>query len=185
MAPLMSPTCILPGRPTLNPRWLGFPLESPINLRVPLTSPHLSSHHILTHSSSTPSPPRWVITPGPRRIHRAGLPRSPTTPYPGLPEQLGSLQAPTPCGVSSTGRSLLLRRRLWGRRLRQAEHRAQGERGVVGAGAVIYLRSWTSNQVGKENDDKLNFSAGRLISLMWIFPFAPASSSVQRPCRER
>lgn len=155
MASLMSPTCSLPARPTLNPRRLGFPSECPINLRVPLMPPHLSSHHpsshILTHSSSTLSPPRPVfIPPGPGRIHRPGRPRSPPTPGPGLLVQLASLQALRLCGVSSTRRSLLLRRRLWGRRLRRAQPRAHGGRGAVGAGAVIYLRSWTSNQVGKK-----------------------------------
>lgn len=155
MAPHISLTRNLPGRPTLNPKHLGFPSEHPINFRVPLMSLHLSSHHpsSRTHSSSTTSPLLLVIiTPGPGRIHQFGLPHSPTTP--GLLVQLEFLQALRLCGVSSTQRSLLLRLgwcRLRRRRLRQAEHQAQREREVVEAGAVIYPRSWTSNQVGKEN----------------------------------
>lgn len=171
MAPLISSICSLPGRPTLSPRWLGFLSERPINLRVPLMSLHRSSHHasshLLTHSSSTTSPPHLVIiTPAPGKTPQAGLPCSRTTPGPGLLVRLGSLQALSLCGVSCTWRSLLLRRgwRRWrGRRLTQAEHRAQREREVVETGAVMHPRSWTSNQVGKEKCDKLNFSVCKLI----------------------
>lgn len=183
MAPLISPTCSLPGRPTLNPR-LGVPSECPT-----------------THSSLTTLPPcPVIITPGPGRIHKARPLCSPTTPGPGPLESLLALRL---CGVSSTWRSLLLRggcRRLSGRRLRRAEHLGQREREVVGAGAVIYPRSWTSNQVGKENMTLISLGLFFLCTYIptWILPFTSCmscnlclyvyihtSSSVQLPCREQ
>lgn len=147
MAPLISPTCSLPGRP----RCLGFPSECPINFMAPLMSLHLSPHHPSFHNHSSSPPCLIIITPGPRRIHQARPPHSLTTPGPG---RLESLQAVRLCGGSSTRRSRLLRgecRRLQGGRPRGAAHRAQREREVVGPGAAVYPRNWTSNQVGKEN----------------------------------
>lgn len=155
MSPLISLTCSLPGSPTFNPRHLGFLSECPVNPKVPVRSLHLTSHHppashIITNPSSTTSPPRPIITThGPGRIHPGGLPLRPTAPGPGSQELLGFPQSALRlCGVGSTWRSLLMR---GGPGLRQAEHQAQKEREMVEAGAGIYPRSWTLNQVGKHN----------------------------------
>lgn len=166
MAPLISPTCTLPGRCTLSPR-LGIPSESPV-------SP----------SSSTTLPPCLIIiTRGWNRIHQADLLCSLPAHGPGLLVQLESLLCLRLFGVTSTCRSLLLRQdwcRLLGRRLRHAEPRAQKERGAVGAGGVVYPRSWTSNQVGKVN---ITLNVCRLIFLMqvcfscWIASFTSCISS--------